>query len=44
MALISIFHFVFVVWFGQQEAREKWQLLKLLDSDVYHDILESVLD
>ena len=48
IALISIFHFVYVARFGQQEAREAWQLmkqfLKLLPSDVHHDILEAMAD
>ena len=44
VVLISIFHFVYVAWFGQQEARETWQLLKLLPGDVHHDILEAMFD
>jgi hypothetical protein len=47
IALISIFHFVYVAWFGQQEARETWQPLKLLcgsSGDVHHDILEAMVD
>jgi hypothetical protein len=37
-------NFVYVAWFGQQEARETWQLLKLLPADVYHEILEAMAD
>jgi hypothetical protein len=41
-------NFVYVAWFGQQEARETWELmkqfLKLLPSDVHHDILEAMAD
>jgi hypothetical protein len=41
-------NFVYVARFGQQEAREAWQLmkqfLKLLPSDVHHDILEAMAD
>ena len=48
IVLIPIFHFVYVAWVGQQEARETWQrieqLLKLLPSDVHHDILEAMTD
>jgi hypothetical protein len=44
IALISILNVVYVAWFGQQEARETWQLLKLLASDVHHDILEAIAD
>ena len=42
--LISIFHFVYVARCGQQEARETWQLLKMLPADVYHEILEAMVD
>ena len=42
--LISIFHFVYFARFGQQEARETWQLLKMLPADVYHEILEAMVD
>ena len=44
IVLISIFHCVYVARFGQHEARETWQLLKLLPSDVHHDILEAMFD
>ncbi len=44
IVLISIFHFVYVAWFGQQEAREKWQLMKLLPADVNLELLEAVFD
>ncbi len=36
--LISIFHFVYVARRGQQEARETWQLLKLLPTDVKDEL------
>jgi hypothetical protein len=42
--LISILKFVYVKWFGQQEARKTWQLLKLLPGDLHHNILEDMLD
>ena len=42
--LISIFHIVYVVRFGQQEARETWKLLKMLPVDVRDELLEAVLD
>jgi hypothetical protein len=44
MVLTSILHFVYVARCGQQEARETWQLLKLLPTDVYHEILEATFD
>ena len=40
----SQFCFVYVAWFGQQEAREKWQLMKLLPADVNLELLEAVFD
>ncbi len=42
--LISIFHFVYVARFGQQEARETWPLLKMLPVEVKDELLEAVLD
>ena len=42
--LISIFHFVCASRFGQQEARETWQLLKLLPVDVRDELLEAAFD
>jgi hypothetical protein len=44
MVLISIFHFDYVAWCGQQEARETLQRLKLLPADVYHELLEAMID
>ena len=44
IALISIFHSVYVARCGQQQARETWQLLKLLPADVCHEILEAMVD
>ena len=42
--LISIFRFVYVARCGQQEARETWQLLKLLAPDVKDELLEAMAD
>jgi hypothetical protein len=43
--IISIVHyFVYVAPCGQQEARETWQLLKLLAVDVEDELLEAMVD
>ena len=44
IVLISIFHFVYVARFGQQEARETWELMKLLPADVNLELLEAMVD
>jgi len=43
-AVISIFRFVYVARCGQQEARETWQLLKLLPADVKDELIEALCD